>query len=310
MIMIAGNDDISSLIGSVTWSGDKDQMARRLNFTYICTDQDKNVKSVDIPLGTRILMYDDSGKLKFDGMLVSITKDEADLMMSLACYDMAFYLKSKVFNTYKGTPGQIVKEVCSEFGIQTGTLADAGKKVKVVSTGEKTIYQVITSAYEDAGIKAHVYMDGLLLCTELFGEHIAAVLTGDDSITSAFYSSSIENLVDQVLIMDEKGRHIGMLQNEADIAAYGIIREIHKKKGDAISADEEAGKLLKSIANSGSITACVLDYECVTGRKVAVYKAGSSICGLFSIVSDNHTIADGVHKVKLGLDFEGVENGT
>ena len=62
MIMIAGKQDISSLVGSVTWSGDRDQMARKLAFDYIHTDQDSNIEMVDIPLGTRIMMYDDNGK--------------------------------------------------------------------------------------------------------------------------------------------------------------------------------------------------------------------------------------------------------
>ena len=72
----------------------------------------------------------------------------------------------------------------------TGGLADNGKVVEVVSTGEKTIYQIIQTAYEDAGMDVHIYMDGLILCVEEFGAQIAAVLTGDDTVINAIKAAS------------------------------------------------------------------------------------------------------------------------
>ncbi len=308
MIMIAGEYDISNLVGNVTWSGDRDQMARKLAFDYIHTDQDYNIKGPDIPLGTRIMMYDDLGALKFDGVVLSLEKEESDVKIKLSCQDMAFYLKSEVYNTYKGTPAEITGAVCAEFGIATGMLADNGKTVEVVSTGEKSIYQIITSAYEEAGMDVHIHMDGLILCAEEYGARTAAVLTGDDQVISAAYKSSIENLVDQVLILSNKGKFIRKLQDEENITVYGMVQKIYKKSGGKKDADEEALKLIRGVENTGSITITARDFECITGRKVMVIKAGSSILGLFSVVSDNHTISNGEHKVTLGLDFKGVKD--
>ncbi len=307
MIMLAGENDISNLVSNITWSGDKDQIARKLAFSYLYTDQDTNIKSEDILLGTRIMMYDDTGTLKFDGVALALEKEESDIKIKLSCMDMAFYLKSEVYNTYQGSPAQITAAVCSEFGIVTGGLADNGKAVEVVSTGEKTIYQVIQTAYEDAGLDVHIYMNGLMLCVEEFGVQIAAVLTGDDAVINASYKSSIENMVDQVLILNDKGKYIKTLQNEEDIAAYGIIQKIYKKSDTKKDSEEEARKLIQSVENTGSISITTDNYECITGRKVIVMKAGSSICGLFNIVSDSHSISDGEHKVTLGLDFKGVQ---
>lgn len=308
MIMIAGKQDISSLVGSVTWSGDRDQMARKLSFDYIHTDQDSNIEMVDIPLGTRIMMYDDNGILKFDGVVLSLEKEESDIKIKLSCQDMAFYLKSEVFNTYNGTAAEITRAVCAEFSIITGSLADNGKPVEVVSTGEKSIYQAISAAYEEAGMDVRIYMDGLILCTEEYGAQTAAVLTGDDQVIGASYKSSIENLVDQVLILDDKGKFVKKVQDEENITAYGVVQKIYKKSGDKKDADEEALKLIKGVENTGSVSIMAQDYECVTGRKVMVMKAGSSICGLFSVVSDSHTISNGEHKATLGLDFKGVQD--
>lgn len=308
MMIYAGEADISDLIGSVTWSGDKDQIARKLSFTYIHTNQDTNIRSGDLELGMRVSMYDGNGALKFDGVILSIEKEEEDISLKISCQDMAFYLKSKVYNTYKGTPAQITSAICSEFGIPTGELCDVTDEVKVISTGEKTIYQVIKAAYEAAGVEVNLYMDSLSVCTELFGSVTAAVLTGDDSVTGASYKSSMENLVDKVLILNDHGTFKKTLSCDEDISAYGVIQEIYKHSNSKKDADKEAAKLLKSVENSGKITAGVQDFECVTGKKVMIQKSGSAIKGLFRIVSDSHTISDGEHMVTIGLDFEGVED--
>lgn len=307
MMIYAGDKDISNLIGSVTWSGDKDQIARKLSFTYAYADQDSNIRSTDLSLGTRVCMYDDDGRLKFDGVLLSLEKEEADITLKVSCQDMAFYLKSKVYNTYQGTPSQITSIVCSEFGIPVGSLADAEKEVEVVSTGEKTIYQIIMAAYEAAGVKINLYMDSLSVCTEIFGSVIAAVLTGDDSVIEASYKSSIENLVDKVLILDNKGNFQKQLQNDADIVSFGIVQEVYKHSDSKKDTDQEAMRLLKSVENSGKISASVKDFEIVTGKMVMIEKAGSKIKGLFKVVSDSHAVSNGEHNVTIGLDFEGVQ---
>lgn len=307
MMIYAGDQDISNLIGSVTWSGDKDQIARKLSFTYAHTNQDSNICSTDLSLGTRVCMYDDEGRLKFDGVLLSLEKEETDITLKVSCQDMALYLKSKVYNTYQGTPAKITSIVCSEFGIPIGSLADAEKEVEVVSTGEKTIYQIIMAAYEAAGVTINLYMDSLSVCTEIFGSVTAAVLTGDDSVIEASYKSSIENLVDKVLILDNKGNFKKQLQNDTDIAAFGIVQDIYKHSDSKKDIDQEAMKLLKSVENSGKISASVKDFEIVTGKMVMIEKAGSTIKGLFKVVSDSHAVSNGEHNVTIGLDFEGVQ---
>lgn len=309
MKIIAAGIDISGLVGKVIWSGDSKQYARKLSFTYAHTEKDDNIMKVDVPLGSRILMYDDAGKLRFDGVALTLEKNEAGEDMSVGCKDMAFYLRSKVYNTYMGTPAQIAAAVCSEFGIPVGVLSNASKSVSVISTGDKMIYQIIEAAYEAASMDIHIYMEGLSLCTEEPGTKLAAVYTGDDSVTDAVYKSSIEELVNQVYIMDKNGKFLRAVQNDADVAAYGIVRDIYKVEDSKKDADAEARKLIRSVENTGSIDITASDYEAVTGRRVRVMKAGSSIVGDFIIVSDSHSIENGKHTVKLGLDFKGAGYG-
>lgn len=305
MKIIAAGTDISGLAGKVMWSGDSKQFARKLSFSYAHTNRDDNIIKVDVPLGSRVLMYDDAGRLKFDGVALTQSKNEAGVDLTIGCRDMACYLRSKVYNTYKGTPAQVVMAVCYEFGIPTGLLYDLPVVVSVVSTGEKMVYQVIEAAYEAAGIDICIYMEGLIVCTEIPGTRLAAVFTGDDSVTDAVYQSSIEELVDQVYILDKNGKFLRAVQNDADMAAYGTVRDIYKAEDSKKDADTEAKKLLRSVENSGSIEVMASDYEAVTGRRVMVMKSGSRITGEFIIISDSHSIENGKHTVKLGLDFKG-----
>ena len=306
MKIITAGMDISGLIGKAAWSGDSKQFARKLSFSYAHTNRDDNIMKVDVPLGSRVLMYDDVGRLKFDGVALTQEKNEAGVDLTVGCKDMAFYLRSKVYNTYKGTPAQIVTAVCSEFGIPVGVLLDIPKIVSVVSTGEKMVYQVIEAAYEEACVDVHIYMEGLAVCTELPGTRLAGIYTGDDFVTDAAYKSSIEDLIDQVFIMDKNGKFLRAVQDDADIAAYGIVRDIYKLEDNKKDADAEARKLIRGVENSGSIDIMAADYEAVTGKRVVVMKAGSSIAGEFVIVSDSHSMENGKHTVKLGLDFKGV----
>lgn len=307
MKMIAAGTDISELVGKITWSGDEAQCARKLSFSYAHTNRDDNIAKVDVPLGSRVVMYDDAGQIKFDGVAVAQEKSEAAAELKLDSRDMAFYLRSKVYNTYKGTPAQITEAICSEFGIPVGQLYEIPEIVNVVSTGEKTIYQIIKTAYEAAGVEIYIYMEGLAVCTELPGTRLVAIYTGDDSVIDAVYKSSIENLVDQVYILNKNGKFLRAVQNEEDMTAYGMVREIYKAEAGKKDVDAEARKLIKSVENSGSIEVKAEDYEAVTGRSIMIMKAGSSIVGEFIIVSDSHSIENGSHTVKLGLDFAGVK---
>lgn len=91
----ANGVDVSNFIGTVTWSGDVTQMARKLAFTYLYTDLSTDIEVVEINIGNRILAYDDSGDLIFDGIVITEEFEETDIKKSITAADYAFYLKIK-----------------------------------------------------------------------------------------------------------------------------------------------------------------------------------------------------------------------
>ena len=294
MQILADGMDISSLIETISWSGDENQMARKLTFSYVYTNQDPNIRKAEATYGSRIRMAD-----LFDGIAVSEERTESGITKSITAYDYAWYLKSKVHGTFEGSPAAVAAAVCAQAGIAVGALYDEAKEVEIVTTGEKTIYQVITEAYD--GLDCYVSMQGQTLCVEKYGSVLAGTVTGDDSVTDATYKASIENMVNRVGILSGD-KLVGEVTGLG--AEYGQVQEYYKAE-EGKDPMEEARKLLKGIEESGKITV-VGNPAFVTGRSVIARKVNSRIQGLFTILSDEHSISDAQYTTTLGLRFEEV----
>lgn len=297
MNVYADGTDISTLIEKISWSGDENQMARKLAFTYLYTSQDPNIRKAEVVVGSHIQMVDNV--LLFDGIVITEERSESGITKSITAFDYAWYLKSKVHGTFKGSPATITASVCVQEGIVPGNLYDETKELTIISTGEKTIYQVIMEAYD--GLDCHLYMDGQSLCLERYGSILVGTVTGDNSVTDATYKASIENLVNKVGILSGDTL-IGEITGLSD--QYGQIKEFYKteEKKDPM---EEAAKLLKGIEESGKIVV-VGNSNLQTGRSVIIQKVNSTIQGKFIVISDEHSISNAQYLTTLGLRFEKV----
>lgn len=297
----ANGVDVSNFIGTVTWSGDVTQMARKLAFTYLYTDLSTDIEVVEINIGNRILAYDDSGDLIFDGIVITEEFEETDIKKSITAADYAFYLKNKVYGEFKGNPAQVVRKVLSMFDIPAGEILEAAGDINILAAGDKTIYQIIEEAYSAEADGVYIKMTGTTMNIEKIGTICVGTYTGDDFVTSAKYKSSIENMVNTVAIIDGNSRLVNRTSNEDDLI-YGVIQEVYKHDDEKKNALDEARKLMKSVENSGNITING-DYSVTAGTSIIVEKVNSRIQGLFKITSDSHSITNGQHTTTITLDF-------
>lgn len=304
MRLIIQNQDLSELVEKITWSGDKNQVARRLSFTYLYTREDSNIPAVSIEEGNTVGFYDDTGNELFLGVVIKRTREESGITISVDSVDLAWYTsKNKVYGVYQGSAAEITRSVCLEFDIKTGELLEGGSKTEVVSTGDKSIYGVIQAAYQAAGMPSYIHMTGQCLNVLPEGNTVAAVLSGSSNVTGATYTSSIENMVNKVVLLNEQSKYAGEVENTEDKLAYGVMQETYQlSAGKDVS---EAQRMLKRIEQSGTITA-VGDTACISGRAVYVVEVSSKITGLFTIQSDSHSFLNGQHTMTLGLKFEEV----
>lgn len=301
MKVLINNIDVSTWIEKITWSGDKNQIARKLSFTVAYSRQDDNIPALQIDNGNTVTLIEQA--VLFQGVIINISRQENSTTLSVSAVDLAWYTgKIKTYGIYEGTAATITRQVCAEYGIETGSLLDISGNKEIISTGDKTIYQVIADAYADADWCLH--MDGSALHIYPAGAEVVARLSGDSNVMDASYTSSIENMINKVVVLDGDAAYAGEVKQETHISQYGLMQETYKAETGK-DARQEALKLLKGIEETGSVTA-IGNLACITGRAVYITEVSSNITGRFCILSDSHTFDGGLHTMSLGLEFKGV----
>lgn len=299
--------DISNLITSATWSGDKTQTARKLEFDIVQDDRDPNIPTIEIANGNLVWGGDDEGNAVFIGKVYEIEKARAEGKVHVICYDHLFVLnKSKTTKKFTDAlPEDIAVEICSEMGIKTGNIAKTGVQVSFIAN-DKSAYQIIQGAYTEAHKKNNkqyqCVMNGDTLDVIEKGTMIEGfALDSTSNMLDSRYRESIENIVNRVRVVDDSGNGTDTIDDSESQSNYGISIQAVYKLDKEKDAAEEAQDLFKEPEREGDIVA-LGDYRVVTGYSIAI--KDSLFTGQFWVKSDTHTFKDGFHEMKLKLEFE------
>ena len=178
------------------------------------------------------------------------------------------------------------------------------------SVDESGAYDTIMAAYTKAakstGKKYMCYMQGKKFCTKVKGTVVSGYsLDERRNIVSSSYEETIENMVDQVRIYNDKGKQIGVVKNAGHLKRYGLYQEIYtKEKG--VNAKKAARHMLVGVEKR--VNAEVIDgnIKCTAGSGIKVHDKATGLDGLFWIDSDTHTWEGGRHTMSLELNFKNV----
>mgnify|MGYP000869833282 FL=1 len=302
--------DISHLLTSCTWSGSRLNVARQLEFSFVQDDRDPNIPVIDVDNGYTCYGYDDAGNLVFEGNIYSIERDRAKSSVRITAFDHLYVLaKSKTTRKFDNiTPEDITRRVCAELGVLVGDIAETGIAVSFIANA-KTGYQIIQGAYTEAAKvtekKYHPVMNGAKLDVIEKGTLIEGY-TADSAVNmeDSVYKESIENLIDQILVVDEEGNRVDYVRNDEHIKKYSMFQEVYKTDPNK-DTQTEAKALLTKPERSGYITA-LGDYRVKSSYSITV--KDSLFKGQFWVKADTHTFADGKHEMKLELEFENLMN--
>ena len=286
--VLIGDADVTEFVESVTWSGDLQQASRTLNV--------KLVRECRPDVGDSASFYY-QGKRLFTGTVTYVDMDAWN--NSVECSDRGIYLANNyTFKEYKGTPQSIAKKVCAEFGVSTGSLAQKSSTTKVTSTGNLSAFKVIEEAYEGKrkGAKQYLYLfwDGKLTIEPAGSETVADL---DIEILTARRSRSIKGMVNKVVILNDKIKLSGYVENAADRSKYGTFQKAYKKEKDK-NARTEAKESLVGLERTGSIT-CLGNPACIAGKAVNVTEKRTGISGAQVIKSDKHTFTSASYEMSL-----------
>lgn len=308
MKLLTGGKDISELIEKITWSGDTKQVARTIKFTIAKNKRDKDFPVAVINEGDEIIMQDDGGKDIFGGIIFDIDKSATSKVETYLAYDLMFYINhSEINQIFDDTPENIIPGICATLGIESGAIAATGVHVSMPCFG-KNAYDAIMMAYTAAARRnGSKYIPLITDINKVSiiekGELCGAVMTGDYNLIEATYKSTLQNLVNRVLITDKNNNVVNTVEDAASIEKYGLVQKV-LRQNDGEDATAEAQKMLVTVESSATVSGVPNDFRAMSGYSIIVQETDTGLYGQFYIESDTHTFSCGKAQMDLTLAFE------
>ncbi len=306
-----GTLDVTELVQTITWSGDYQQCSRTLEFELLSSHTDKKVPKVKCELGYSVVLMQDK-RVLFDGFIFERQKSSGSSVINITCYDRGIYLKrNEASYRFPGmTPETITKRICSDFGIETGSIASPNISVNRNFIGV-SLYKIIQTAYtlasEATGKKYMLRFDGAKLnVIEKTITNETMVIEGGSNLMSAATTESIANMINQVVIYNENDKLVSTQKDAAAIKKYGVLQSYLKQskgekgidKAKTIIADNGVSQKI-TIENLGNTAN-------ITGGSVVVREPYTGVYGQFYIDSDIHTWKRGQYYNKLVVNFKNI----
>lgn len=310
--------DITEVMGSVVWSGDYQQAARKVEVPLLWSDTDpafpRDVIG-GIDNGEMLLLYADDGTELFQGYIFTVGKTLGGSGRKYTAYDGLIYLlKFSIAQNFQNTTAQgVTRQVAAELGLTLGTMPDDGGVALSFAHIAKPAYEAIMGAWTQvkkaSGMKYLPVMRAGKLGVVIMGETVAdRILTPSTDLETGEVSSSIEDAVTKVLVVDKNGKTLSTAEDAETRKLYGLLQAAVEKE-DGLDAQAQAKDKLKGPENQISLSDIIGGpdaLDLVTGNAVLVEEPSTGLHGKFQIINDTHTFSDGLHKVALGLSFEGM----
>lgn len=296
MRIIANDKDITNLCVNATWSGDIDERSRSLSFTYLYNPK-ISMPLVKVEIGNSINLFDDKNRLLYVGVVTEVSSSLSGSDVSITSRDVLWYLgKNKLAGVYKGSAETITRKILDEFKIPVGNLESVAVDKTIISTGDKTIYKAISEAYGD---NYYITAVGEKVEVRKKGSEVVAVISGKANLMDANYKKSMENMVNRVIVLDDKNGKVYETSAEENLK-YGILQDVIKAEKDkdvSVSAKEK----LVGINDTSNINA-VGDFNVISGRSVIIQDISNGFTGKFLVTGDSHSIGNGEHTMSLTVE--------
>jgi hypothetical protein len=294
------------LCTALEWNGSKETPARQVIATIPISRYDKNVPFPSVKEGDLLKLLDGKTEL-FRGVIFSRTLTNTELVVT-ANDSLVYLMKNQTSVNFKTTTiTKVMGFIARETGVRIGTYAAANTSITLKPEIGITYYTLLLKAYNEAskktGKKYFPFMiEGKLYVLEKGKEVGGFVAEASENITESEFTSTIENMVNRVMIVDDKGKRLGYVENAGDRKKYGTLQEVYQKE-DKKNANNEAKKLLKGIEKEGRITIVPGNTKCISGRSLVVKNQFGSLAGKFYIDADTHAWQNGVYTTTLTLSF-------
>jgi len=316
------NFDISSYVRKVTWSGDSDQAARKLDFSiaYNTINKDRTFQPLNLQLGGFIYMFyqetaADPEMEVFQGRIFYRKRTSGSYSFEFTCFDDLIYLaKSQMRMIIKGTVADGIRQVCQEINIPVGTLhQELTAAVDLLVDGKSGTealrmlldqQQVADKAAGKDTAYLPVCLKGQVNVVDKGTLIEGYTASADTNVISADHSESVQDMVNRVKAVDDNGTVCQMFTINDDVTHFGMIQKIYKmqppKKDTAVDNTAAAKAALKRQKDESSLKGTGF-IQCITGYSILVQE--EQLQGKFYIKSDSHQFENGQHMMNLTLEY-------
>lgn len=302
--------DITQITGDIQSEGDLYEVARRLTINVV---REGRIAGLDVPSisAGEVIALEDDGEEIYYGFIWGRELDDNDIPQTLTCYDHLIYVMrsepvTQVFSKKK--PDAIIRQVCKEVGVQVDKIPPVDLTVTINGRNE-TAYNIImmccTKMSQATGKSYYPLMQKRKICIIEKGELVNPVLEYrtepiPGTLLSLKYKESLDEMVNKIVVKDDKGKKIDTISNTEDIAKFGqVMKQYYKQKGENHKAT--AKNMLKGSERTVPVT-CMGAWTLRTGYSVTV-KSGI-LNAKFYIRSDTHHWSNGIHTTDLLLEFD------
>ncbi|NLY09361.1 MAG: hypothetical protein GXZ11_05620 [Tissierellia bacterium] len=311
MKVIAMGKDITEICGNLSIRGSTSQVARTLELNVIRPKADYYLPSVDIKLGSTILVID-KGATQFSGIVWFRDMDDNKAEQRITAYDMSIYVaksepEKAVFENQSCS--DIASSVLGELGLPVGRLEPG--EVVTINGRNQTAYDIIMGAYAKASRKNkkvyHMVVENGAIHVVEKGQTVGALLEYrvqdlPGTLVGLSFEESIDNMINKTKVIRDKENDEKKEGNEnsGDQEAFGLVQKIIR--GEV----EDTQGILKGARTDINVE-CFGDWAYKTGYSVNV--KGVNAKGKYYIAEDVHSVKDNIHTVKLQLTTENTMKG-
>lgn len=201
--------------------------------------------------GDPVCFYYDN-KLVFVGFVFTKKRDREN-RITVTCYDQIRYLKNKYTYVFENkTATQIVKSLCNDFGLQTGSMDNTGYVIPAIAEENKAALDIILDVLEETltntGNMFVLFDNAGKLQVKNCANMVSNTLIMEDTAENFDYSSSIDDETYNNIVLYYKGEdekiQLFTASSQSTINQWGVLRYFEEVKNPTIGQNK-ANSLLK-----------------------------------------------------------------
>lgn len=312
--------NITPLIGNLSWSSNIDALGVELTFDYAYNDS-KYLKPYDIvKIGDHVTLLNNG---KVVGRFIVVDESVSGRSgKSYTAFDYAWYLnKSGVIIQFKKlAASKAIQKLLDKQGVKH-KITPIKTSITQIYKGEAVsdiISDILEQATEETRTKYRMEMDGATVVVRKASDLIIKPqirLTSNtplfnitETINSPSVQRSIQDMKNKVIVMSNKSESLKTyttLSDKNNIAKYGQLVEVVDldDKNAAQARNTAKNKLAELNKVTETISFEMLGHDSVrAGRTLVIKEPITGLKGNYLIKSASHTVSGGIHKVSVEVE--------